>query len=135
MFRIPHRGYRTAMAHDDGTEQGRPEIARRRTPLADQRAAIFEELAQSAENLARTAELSAEVHAQMPTHLLTPPDHTGRERLLAAAERAAAEAYRAHRVPADEVRDAIRRAGDISTNLPGGGSADPQRDSEASPDA
>jgi hypothetical protein len=117
------------MADDYGTEQSQPEIARRRTPLADQQAVLFEELAERAEGLARTAELSAEVHAQMPAHLLTPPDHAGRDRMLAAAERAAAEAYRAHRLPPDEVRDAIRRAGDISTTGPGRESAERRRES------
>jgi len=123
------------MADDNGTGLEQPDIARRQTPMSDQRAELFEELAQRAEDLARTAELSAEVHAHMPTHLLHPPDHPGRERVLAAAERAAAEAYRAHQVPSDEIRAAIRRVGDMGTIGPGQGSAGPWHEEEASPDA
>ena len=98
----------------DGSAGGHGEVEDVRS-WVDWRAELFEELGQRAEDLARTVEFSAEVHAQMPAHLLIPPDHAERARRLAAAERAAAEAYRAHQVPHPEVRAAIRRARDIST--------------------
>jgi hypothetical protein len=106
------------MAEENSTGHGRPEADRSQTPLADQTAELYEELAQRAEEIARTVEHSAEVHAKMPTYLLSQPDHAERERMLAAAEHAAAEAYRAHQVPPSEVRAAIRRAGDVGTTDP-----------------
>jgi hypothetical protein len=103
------------MSDENSTGQEQVEGGEQQTPLADRRAQLFDGLGQRAEDLARTVEFSAEVHAQMPSHLLNPPDHAERERKLAAAERAAAEAYRAHQVPADKIRDAIRQAGDTGT--------------------
>jgi hypothetical protein len=66
---------------------------------------------------------------------LNPPDHIARERLLAAAERAAAQAYRAHQVPPDEVRAAIVRAGDIDGTGGAGGPSSSRHEAESSPDA
>jgi hypothetical protein len=106
------------MADENSTGHGRPVADRSQTPPADQTAELYEELAQRAEEIARTAEHSAEVHARMPSHMLSHPDHAERERMLAAAEHAAAEAYRAHQVPPSEVRAAIRRAGDVGTTNP-----------------
>ena len=121
-FRSPHDGYRQAMARTNGTGRSRPETARPDTRLTEQGMKLFDELAQRADEVARIAEHSAQVHEQLPPHLVNPPDHVERERQLAAAERAAAEAYRAHRVPADDVRAAIVQAGDTGTNEPAGGS-------------
>jgi hypothetical protein len=114
-LQIVRGGYREGMVNETGTFHGQPEVARRQALLENWRANLFAELAQRAEDLARTIEFSAEVHAQMPVHLLTPRDHEKRGRELAAAERAAAEAYRTHRLPPDDVRAAIRQARDIST--------------------
>jgi hypothetical protein len=105
------------MADPTRAGEAQPEVVRRHTAPADRRAELFDQLRQRAEDLARTAEFSAAVHAKMPAHLLNPPDHAERDRRLAAAERAAAEAYRAHRVPSEEVRAAIRRAGDTGGAL------------------
>ena len=135
MFRSARGGYRKGMADESGIGQGQSEVSRPPTRLIEQRAELFDELAQRAEELARVAEHSAEVHEQLPPHLLNPPDHPERERLLAAAERAAAEEYRAHRVPPDEVRAAIVRAGDISTSNPGGPPSGLRHEAESSPDA
>ena len=123
------------MADEIGTAQGQPEVTRPRTRLTERGAEIFEELAHRADEIAQSAEYSADVHERLPPHLLSPPDHVKRERLLAAAERAAAEAYRAHRVPSDEVRTAIVEAGSASKSDPGGGPSGSQRETESSPDA
>ena len=123
------------MADESGTGPTQPQVARRPTRLTEQRAQLLDELAQRAEEIARVAERSAEVHEQLPPHLLNPPDHAERERSLAAAERAAAEAYRAHRVPPDDVRAAIVKAGEKSTSGSGGEPSSPPRQAESSPDA
>ena len=121
------------MADERGTAQGQPEIARPHTRLTEQGDELFDQLAQRAEEVARVAEYSAQVHEQLPSHLLSPPDHVERDRTLAAAEHAAAEAYRAHQVPPDEVRADIVQAGNISTSDPGGEPSNSQPGS--SPDA
>jgi hypothetical protein len=127
-------GYREAMADESGTGQEQPEAARPYTGLIEQGAELFDELAQRAEELARTAELGAEVHAQLPSHLVNPPDHAERERILAAAERAAAEAYRAHQVPPTDVRAAIIRAGHINATGPAGRPSGSRPEEHPSPD-
>jgi hypothetical protein len=103
------------MTDENSTGQSNPDVARRSTPLADRGDDLYEKLAQRAEDLAQTAELSAAIHAQMPPHLLSHPQHAEQEQMLAAAERAAAKAYRAHQVPPSDVRAAIRRAGQSGT--------------------
>ncbi|XVU21884.1 hypothetical protein ACQPZJ_32055 [Actinoplanes sp. CA-054009] len=64
----------------------------------------FDRMADLADDLADTAEESARVHDQMPGGA----DHAALDRRFAAAERDAADAYRAHEVPSDDVRDTIR---------------------------
>jgi pyruvate/2-oxoglutarate dehydrogenase complex dihydrolipoamide acyltransferase (E2) component len=71
-------------------------------------AAAFERLADLAEQVAGTAEHSADVHDGIGAHLPGAREHAERDRRLAAAERAAAAAYREHRMPSDEVRAVIR---------------------------
>ncbi|WP_328474009.1 hypothetical protein OHA21_14025 [Actinoplanes sp. NBC_00393] len=68
----------------------------------------FQRLARIAEDLAVTAEQSARVHEQLAARLPGAADHAARDRLFAAAERAAAESYRAGRLPPHAVRTAIR---------------------------
>lgn len=81
----------------------------------------FEALARSADAVAETAEMSARVHDEAVGHLPGAAEHAQRERRLAAAERAAAAAFRRHEMPSDEVRRAIRACG----VGPAGGAPDP----------
>jgi hypothetical protein len=115
------------MESDTGT--GRPEVAGPDTRPAEQMAELFDALARRADEVAEAAEHSADVHERLPPHVLSPPDHLERDRMLAAAERAAAEAYRAHRVPSDEVRAAIVRAGHVDTDGAAHGPSGPRRSS------
>jgi hypothetical protein len=103
------------MADESGTGQKLPDVVQSQGPVSERLAELFDELGQRAEELADTAKHSAEVHEQMPAHLWSSPDHAERERMLADAEQAAAQAYRAHRVPPTEVRAAIIAAGEVSS--------------------
>jgi hypothetical protein len=69
---------------------------------------MFEALARTADAVAETAEASADVHDQAIGQLPGAAEHAERDRRFAAAERAAAHAYRNHQVPPDEVRRVIR---------------------------
>ncbi len=71
---------------------------------------IFEALANTADAIAETAEASAHVHDGAVGNLPEAAEHAARDRRFAAAERAAADAYRNHQVPPDEIRHAIRQA-------------------------
>jgi len=68
-------------------------------------------LAEIADAMARTAEASAHVHDQMAERLPAAAEHAARDRLLGAAERKAAEAFRAGELPSQAVRQAIRASG------------------------
>jgi len=78
----------------------------------------FEALARTADAIAETAEASADVHDRAIGQVPGAAEHAERDRRFAAAERAAAHAYRNHQVPSDEVRQAIREA------RPNGGAQD-----------
>jgi hypothetical protein len=83
----------------------------RAAELARTREMIFEDLAQMAETIGQTEEISADVHDKAARHLPGAVEHAARSRRFAAAERAAAAAYREHKVPPDEVRKVIRESG------------------------
>jgi hypothetical protein len=70
----------------------------------------FDDLARTADAIAETAEASAEVHDQATEYLPGAAEHADRDRRFAAAERAAAHAYRNHQIPPDAVRQVIREA-------------------------
>jgi hypothetical protein len=69
---------------------------------------LFETLARTADAIADTAEMSARVHDRAAAYLPGAAEHARRERRLAAAERAAATAYRNREVPSAQVIRAIR---------------------------
>jgi len=79
--------------------------------MDDKQADMFEALARTAEAIAETADTSADVHDRATQHLPGAGEHAARDRRLADAERAAAIAYRNHRAPPPEIRQAIREAG------------------------
>jgi hypothetical protein len=85
------------------------ESARRHrlSEVADKRAEIFAALAESADSIADSADKSAYIHDQIGERMPGAAEHAARDRRLAAAERAAAEAYRKHEVPPDEVRQVV----------------------------
>ncbi|GAA3336527.1 hypothetical protein GCM10020358_29500 [Amorphoplanes nipponensis] len=72
---------------------------------------LFESLARTADAIADTAERSARVHDAAVGRLPGAAEHARRERRLAAAERAAAEAFRRHEIPSRAVTQAIRDCG------------------------
>lgn len=89
----------------------RPEEAYLRM-LEDRRRKHLLRLAEAAESMAATAEASARVHDQMAERQCPgAAEHAARDRLLAAAERDAARAYRAGQSPSETTRAAIRACG------------------------
>jgi hypothetical protein len=82
-----------------------------RRPAPERFKVMFERLAQVAERIAATAEYSARVHDQMVGHLPDAMDRAAGQRRLAAAEKAAAVAYRNLEVPPTTVRRAIVASG------------------------
>jgi hypothetical protein len=82
-----------------------------RRALRDRRDRQFQRLAEAAEAMAATAETSARIHDQMTNEQPDAAEHAARERLLAAAERDAAEAFRAGELPSSASREAIRASG------------------------
>lgn len=74
-------------------------------------AGTFKKLARTSEAVAQTAELSAAVHDGAVGTLPGAAEHAETDRRFAAAERAAAAAFRRGEVPPDEVRQVIRDPG------------------------
>jgi hypothetical protein len=72
---------------------------------------LFDALAMTAESVAVTIEKSAEIHEALATRDPEAVGRAARQRKLAAAERAAAAAYRSGRQIPEDVRRAIRDAG------------------------
>jgi hypothetical protein len=86
--------------------------------LAAQKAAAFEACARNADALAEIAAYSAVVHDGLVETLGDAAvRHAERDRRLADAEHAAAQAFRRHEVPGADVRESVRSA------RPGGGAA------------
>jgi hypothetical protein len=85
----------------------------RMSEAADKTIENFEALARTADAIAETAAMSADVHDRAAGNLPGAAEHAERDRRFAAAEMAAADAYRSGEVPPDDVRQAIRdsRAG------------------------
>ncbi|MFI5492336.1 hypothetical protein [Actinoplanes sp. NPDC051859] len=81
-----------------------------RARLAARQHAQFDLMAENAEAIARVADESATIHDQIGDHLPSAAAHADRDRQLAAAERAAAAAFRERELPSPEVRAAIRNA-------------------------
>lgn len=76
----------------------------------EERDEIFEKLASTAEDIAETEDKSADVHDDATEYLPGASAHAARSRRFADAERAAASAYRDHKVPPDDVREEIRQS-------------------------
>jgi len=91
--------------------------------MQDRRRKQLQRMADAAEGMANTAEASARVHDQMAHPAAA--EHAARERMLAAAERDAAEALRAGELPSQASREAIRASGSA---LDGLGTADREPD-------
>ena len=72
---------------------------------------VFAALAETADAIAQTEENSAHVHDDAAAYLPGASEHAARSRRLAKAEKAAAAAFREHRVPPDDVRQVIRECG------------------------
>src|SRR5918993_352356 len=90
-------------------EQGEERPVRdRMSEAAGKTTEILEALARTADAIAETAAMSADVHDQAAGNLPGAAEHAERDRRFAAAERAAAAAYRSGEVPPDDVRQAIR---------------------------
>jgi len=79
--------------------------------LRERRRKQLQRLAEAAEGMAETAEMSARVHDQMARQQPAAAEHADRERMLAAAEREAAKAFRAGELPSAASREAIRASG------------------------
>jgi transcription initiation factor TFIIIB Brf1 subunit/transcription initiation factor TFIIB len=93
-------------------EQGEERRVRdRMSEAADKTTENLEALALTADAIAETAALSADVHDEAAGNIPGAVEHAERDRRFAAAERAAAVAYRSGKVPPDDVRQAIRDAG------------------------
>ncbi|WP_250002482.1 hypothetical protein [Actinoplanes sp. M2I2] len=86
----------------------------RMSAAADKMAENFEALAERADEFAETAAMSADIHDRAAPNLPGAAEHAERERAFAAAETAAADAYRSGEVPSDEVRQSVRAAGSAS---------------------
>jgi len=93
---------------EDGAERRTPE---REQEIADRLPAKFAALARTADAVARALEMGADVHQQAAKHLPDAAEHADRARRFAAAERAAAAAYRRGEMPSDDVRRVIRNGG------------------------
>jgi hypothetical protein len=85
-----------------------PALTDTQAALKDTQAALFEALAHAAEGIAQTVEKLADIYDQAAWSLPDAFEHAARIRRFAAAERAAAAAYRNHEVPAEGVRQVIR---------------------------
>jgi uncharacterized protein DUF4386 len=68
----------------------------------------FDALARTADAIAETAAMSADVHDRAAQNLPDAAEHAERDHEFAAAERAAAFAYRSGEVPPDDVRQSVR---------------------------
>jgi hypothetical protein len=79
----------------------------------------YERLALAAESLACTLDYSAAIRDDLAGLQPQAREHAGRDRRLAAAERAAAHALRARELPPPQVREVIRSGGRVGS--PGGG--------------
>ena len=89
--------------HDSADPSGAPEA-----PCASDRS--FDSSAADADAVARAATESADAHDRMARHVPGASEHADQDRDLAAAQNAAAGAYRAHREPPDRARHVIENS-------------------------